>query len=165
MIELKIEGSIKKINELQGKKGAYRNVADQYLPIGPQTEKEQNLNWDIVYKSIVENIFHLTCKNRDWNELKAQLVDKIRRNRETKDLIDILQQTYLEKEGFKKSTPFYYLVCNGKAQARTKTMVAIFDRLFYFSEKNTPITKGNNFLETLVNENFISLCDEIIKDK
>lgn len=165
MIELKIEGSIKKINELQGKKGAYRNVADQYLPIGPQTEKEQNLNWDIVYKSIVENIFHLTCKNRDWDELRAQLVDKIRNNRETKDLIDILQQTYLEKEGFKKSTPFYYLVCNGKAQARTKTMVAIFDRLFYFSEKNTPITKGNNFLETLVNENFVSLCDEIVKDK
>lgn len=165
MIELKIENSIKKISELNGKKAAYRNIADQYLPIGPQTEKEQNLNWDIVYKSIVENIFHLTCKNRSWDELKTQLVDKMQSNRETRELIDILQHTYLEKEGFKKSTPFYYLVCNDKAQSRTKTMVAIFDSLFYFSEKNPPITKGNNFLETLVNENFVSLCDELVKDK
>lgn len=165
MIELKIENSIKKISELNGKKAAYRNVADQYLPIGPQIEKEQNLNWDIVYKSIVENIFHLTCKNRSWDELKTQLVDKMQSNRETRDLIDILQHTYLEKEGFKKSTPFYYLVCNDKAQSRTKTMVAIFDSLSYFSDKNEPITKGNNFLETLVNENFVALCDELVKDK
>lgn len=165
MDKLKIENSIKKICDLNGKTGAYRNVAERFLPIGPQTEKEQNLNWDVVYKSIVENLFHLTCKNQGWEEIQTRLIDKIAEKRETKQLIDTLRKTYLEQDGFKKSTPLYYLICDDKAHARTKTMVNIFDSLFIFSDENPPITEGNNFLETLVNKSFISLCDKLVKDK
>jgi len=156
----RITQSLEKINGclVANKPGNFKNVADDYLPIGPTTIEKQALSWSYVYKSIIENSFNLESELDTWDEVKSSLNEHFTNSRETRDLAGLINDIYLNAEGLKSITPLAYLICADSPQARTRTMSNIFSSLINNSFKNGHENKENNLLEKLVIEAFENTC-------
>ena len=75
-------------------KSNYQNNAARYLPIGPQLPTAQNLNWNIVYKNVFQNLFSLECNLQTREEFYENILRDIKENRQTKDLTTIIEKVY-----------------------------------------------------------------------
>ncbi|TMO64580.1 DNA phosphorothioation-dependent restriction protein DptG [Pseudoalteromonas aurantia] len=145
--------------------GTYENNAARYLPIGPQVPKEQNLNWNIVYKNVCQNLFSLGCEQKTLEEFYESILKDIKENRQTKDLATIIEKVYFENTESIEITPYSRLVNSEKALIRTKTMIDVFDTMLCgITTKNMDFI-GNNFLEEIVNASAKKLCTEVVKNK
>jgi len=139
-------------------KKSYSNDASRYLPIGPDTLKDQNLNWDIVYKCIYEKLLGLECSIKNIEEVTSTILDALSQDRKTKELSKLAEAVYLNENSLKAISPYTYLICEDKAKARTKTMESIFGSML---SKSPPIEvsfQGTNFIESIINSQFKSLC-------
>lgn len=157
-----IERSISDIKKLIEKNNlsAYRNVADQFLPIGPQPLKDYKLDWDLVYKSLIEDLFQLSLGGREKNTFKEEILESFRNNRDTRDLVDVFEQLYLSSNTIGSITPLAYLV-GKKAERndRNKTMINIVRGLLTAPLTERLISCGNNPLESLLIEKIEELCE------
>jgi DNA phosphorothioation-dependent restriction protein DptG len=162
MVNLKIiESSISDVEKLIEKNNgpAYSNVADQFLPIGPQTLKDHKLDWDRVYQSLIENLFQLSLGKRDRAQLKEEVLESFRNSRDTRELVDIFDQLYLSSNAINNITPLAYLVSNkATLTSRTKTMINIVQGLLTSPLSDKLISSGNNPLESLLIDKIQQLC-------
>jgi len=142
-----IEGMI-----LDNNTSKFKNVADEYLPIGPGPIDKQGLDWPSVYKAIIGKSFNTQCKLNSWSEIKNKLNDHFSADRETRALVDVINEIYLNATGLKNITPLAYLVCDKKNNARTSSMENIFTGLLSSSGGNDVQDEGNNLLEKLIIE-------------
>ncbi|OED51111.1 DNA phosphorothioation-dependent restriction protein DptG [Aliivibrio fischeri] len=149
--------SIKKMIE-ECKTAKFQNVADTYLPIGPTTIEKQGLDWPSVYKAIIEISFNTKSKLNNWPEVQSKLSEHFSTNRETRDLISIINEIYLNSTGLRDITPLAYLVCEKKSNARTNSMENIFIGLLSTPGRGDVKDEGNNLLEKLVIEALKSNC-------
>lgn len=155
-----INSSISLVNKCleNNNDSAYANVADTYLPIGPNN-RDNKIDWERVYQVLVEKLFQLSLGERDKEKLRSEVLEAIRSTRDTRELASVIDELYFSSNEVKNITPLAYLVSNqDKLSARTKTMISIVGGLI-----NTPINKkynyiGNNPLETLLIENVYLLC-------
>lgn len=156
-----IESSISDLEKLieSGNDSAYSNVADQFLPIGPQTLKDHKLDWDRVYQSLIEDLFQLSLGKRDKENLTKEILEAFRSSRDTRELADIIDNLYLSSNSMLHITPLAYLVSNKETlSARTKTMINIVQG-FLTSPLNEQLkSSGNNPLESLLIEKIHLLC-------
>jgi DNA phosphorothioation-dependent restriction protein DptG len=156
-----IESSISDLEKLieNSNDSKYSNIADQFLPIGPQTLKDHKLDWDRVYQSLIEDLFQLSLGNRDKENLKTEILESFRNNRDTRELVDIIDELYLSFNTIKHITPLAYLVSNKETlSARTKTMINIVQGLLTSPLNEELKSSGNNPLESLLIEKIHQLC-------
>jgi DNA phosphorothioation-dependent restriction protein DptG len=157
-----IESSISDVEKLIEKNNdsAYSNVADQFLPIGPQTLKDHKLDWDRVYQSLIEDLFQLSLGKRDRDNLKAEILESFRNSRDTRELVDVFDELYLSSNTINSITPLAYLVSNKEnLSSRTKTMINIVQGLITSPLSDKLISSGNNPLESLLIEKIQQLCE------
>ncbi|MBW3513355.1 DNA phosphorothioation-dependent restriction protein DptG [Shewanella sp. NKUCC01_JLK] len=132
---------------------AYSNKAEQYLPIGPQTLKDHKLDWERVYQVLMEDLFQLSMGDRDKEKLREEILDGFRSARDTRELVDIIDELYLSSNAIRKITPLAYLVAaQDTLTSRTETMINIVRGLLISSLPKAPNHSGNNALETLLIE-------------
>ncbi|MCX2767113.1 DNA phosphorothioation-dependent restriction protein DptG [Pseudoalteromonas sp. B530] len=143
----------------------YKNNAARYLPIGPSLPTAQNLNWNVVYKNICQNLFLLECNIQTRKEFYENILRDIKENRHTKDLATIIEKVYFENTESFEITPYSRLINSDKVHARTKTMVDVFDAMLCGLTTESVDFIGNNFLEEIVNNTAKQLCTEIVKVK
>lgn len=156
-----IETSISDIGKLIEKNNlsAYSNVADQFLPIGPQTLKDHKLDWELVYQSLIEDLYQLSLGGRDRNTLKGEVLESFRNSRDTRDLVEVFDELYLSSNTISNITPLAYLVGKKEApSARTKTMINIVQGLVISPLIEQMTSCGNNPLESLLIEKIADLC-------
>jgi len=156
-----IESSISDVEKLIEKNNdsAYSNVADQFLPIGPQTLKDHKLDWDRVYQSLIENLFQLSLGKRDREHLKEEVLESFRNSRDTRELVDVFDELYLSSNAINNITPLAYLVSNKETlTSRTKTMINIVQGLLTSPLSDNLISSGNNPLESLLIDKVQQLC-------
>ncbi len=156
-----IESSISDVEKLieNNNSSAYSNVADQFLPIGPQTLKDHKLDWDRVYQSLIEDLFQLSLGKRDRDHLKEEVLDSFRNSRDTRELVDVFDELYLSSNAINNITPLAYLVGNKETlTSRTKTMINIVQGLLKSPLNEKMISGGNNPLESLLIEKIEGLC-------
>ncbi len=142
---------------------SYKNIADSYLPIGPQSE--QNLNWNIVNKKVIESLYQLTITESDWRNLREKIKSNFIENRNTRELAELVDELYLSGSMLSKITPLAYLIQDSeKPAARTRTMVDIFQGLILKpmdsgleSPGSNPLAPGSNPLECLLIEQLVNL--------
>lgn len=157
-----IESSIENVEKLIEKNNTsgYNNNAEQFLPIGPQTLKDHKLDWDRVYQSLIEDLFQLSLGKRDREQLKEEVLDSFRNNRDTRELVDVFDELYLSTNTIKNITPLAYLVSNKSTLAtRTKTMINVVKGLLISPLNGTLISSGVNPLESLLIEKIQQLCE------
>ena len=156
-----IESSISDVEKLieNNNGSAYSNVADQFLPIGPQTLKDHKLDWDRVYQSLIEDLFQLSLGKRDREQLKEEVLESFRNSRDTRELVDVFDELYLSSNAINNITPLAYLVSNKETlTSRTKTMINIVQGLLTSPLSDKLISSGNNPLESLLIEKIQQLC-------
>ena len=137
----------------------YKNLADDFFPIGPQTVKEYNLDWDSVYQSIIEKLFQKSLGERDKDSLDFEILESFRNSRDTRDLAEIVDELYLSSNAIKDITPLAYLVNNHAARsARTKTMINVFEGLITGPLNQILSNSGNNPIESMLIEKFNDAC-------
>ncbi|MCW8356852.1 DNA phosphorothioation-dependent restriction protein DptG [Marinomonas pontica] len=156
-----IESSISDVKKLveNNNSSAYSNVADQFLPIGPQTLKDHKLDWDRVYQSLIEDLFQLSLGERDREQLKEEVLESFRNSRDTRELVDVFDELYLSTNAINNITPLAYLVSNKETlTSRTKTMIKIVQGLLISPLSEKLISSGNNPLESLLIEKIQQLC-------
>lgn len=156
-----IESSISDVEKLieNNNGSAYSNVADQFLPIGPQTLKDHKLDWDRVYQSLIEDLFQLSLGKRDRDQLKEEVLESFRNSRDTRELVDVFDELYLSSNAINNITPLAYLVSNKETlTSRTKTMINIVQGLLTSPLSDKLISSGNNPLESLLIEKIQQLC-------
>ena len=146
-------------------KSNYQNNAARYLPIGPQLPSAQNLNWNIVYKNVFQNLFSLECNLQTHEEFYENILRDIKENRHTKDLTTIIGKVYFENTESFEITPYSRLINSEKGHARTRTMVDVFDAMLCGLTTKKVDFIGNNFLEEIVNASAKKLCTEVVKSK
>lgn len=140
---------------------AYSNIAEQYLPIGPQTLKDHKLDWERVYQSLMEDLFQLSLGNCDREKLREEILNDFRNARDTRELAGIIDELYLSSNAIRKITPLAYLVTSHDTlSSRTKTMINIVRGLLTSPLIETPSHSGNNALETLLIEKINQLCQQ-----
>jgi DNA phosphorothioation-dependent restriction protein DptG len=157
-----IESSISDVEKLieNNNGSAYSNVADQFLPIGPQTLKDHKLDWDRVYQSLIEDLFQLSLGKRDREQLKEEVLESFRNSRDTRELVDVFDELYLSTNAINNITPLAYLVSNKETlTSRTKTMINIVQGLLTSPLSDKLISSGNNPLESLLIEKIQQLCE------
>jgi DNA phosphorothioation-dependent restriction protein DptG len=138
---------------------AYHNVADRYLPIGPQTLKDHKLDWDRVNQTLIEDLFQLSIGDIDGENLREKIKTSFSGSRDTRELVGIIDDLYLSSKAINSITPLAYLVSNQEAlSARTKTMMNIVQGLINSPLNNKPQLTGNNPLESLLIEKIHELC-------
>ncbi|RHW76734.1 DNA phosphorothioation-dependent restriction protein DptG [Colwellia sp. RSH04] len=156
-----IESSISDVEKLieNNNGSAYSNVADKFLPIGPQTLKDHKLDWDRVYQSLIEDLFQLSLGKRDREQLKEEVLESFRNSRDTRELVDVFDELYLSSNAINNITPLAYLVSNKETlTSRTKTMINIVQGLLTSPLSDKLISSGNNPLESLLIEKIQQLC-------
>lgn len=141
----------------------YRNDAQRYLPIGPDTLSLQGLNWSLVYKSIYEKLLGLKCDLKDPSQLFEKIIDDISSSRETRDLRNLVQSVYLDKPTLATISPYLSLIYEEKTNARTKTMVNIFRSMLSEFEPLNVDFSGVNFVEEIINSSIKSQCSALSK--
>jgi len=152
----------KSINDIQkhidnDNESGYKNIADSYLPIGPQSE--QNLNWNIVNKKVIERLYQLTITESDWRKLREIIKSNFIENRNTRELADLVDELYLSENMLSQITPLAYLIQDSeKPAARTKTMIDIFQGLIFKPIDSGIESPGSNPLECLLIEQLVNLC-------
>lgn len=145
--------------------GKYKNKASSYLPIGPQVPKDQNLNWNIVYKNVCQNLFSLKCNINTLEEFYESILKDINEVRHTKDLAPIIEKVYFQEHEPFEITPYSRLVNSENVLTRTQTMVDVFDAMLCGLPTESFDFTGNNFLEEIVNTSAKKLCTEVVKSK
>ena len=137
---------------------SYRNDASRYLPIGPGSLQEQDLNWNLVYKNVYEKLLGLKCELKDLSQLFEKIIEDISSNRETKELRDLVKNVYLNQSTLSKISPYLKLICEDKEQARTKTMESVFSSMLSgFKPLDIDFT-GTNCIEGIINSAVKSQC-------
>lgn len=157
-----IESSIEDVERLIEKNNdsAYSNIAYQFLPIGTKGLKEHKLDWDRVYQSLIEDLFQLSLGERDRDNLKKEILESFRSNRDTRELVDIFDELYLSSNTINNITPLAYLVSNKEIlSTRTAAMINIVQGLLTSPLDGTLISNGNNPLESLLIEKIQQLCE------
>lgn len=91
---------------------AYHNVADRYLPIGPHILKDHKLDWDRVKQILIEDLFQLTIGDIDGDSLRDEIKASFSANRDTRALVDLIDELYLSSKSINNITPLAYLVSN-----------------------------------------------------
>ncbi|WP_350996440.1 DNA phosphorothioation-dependent restriction protein DptG [Shewanella sp. TB7-MNA-CIBAN-0143] len=156
-----IESSILDVEKLieTNNGSAYSNIADKFLPIGPQPLKDHKLDWGRVYQSLIEDLFQLSLGKRDRDQLKEEVLESFQNNRDTRELVDVFDEFYLSSNAINNITPLAYLVSNKEnITSRTKTMINIFQGLLTSPLSDKLISSGNNPLESLLIEKIQQLC-------
>ncbi len=139
---------------------AYHNIADKYLPIGTQTIKDHKLDWDRVNQTLIEDLFQLTISDRDRESLNEDILASFRNSRDTRELVDIIDELYLSSNAINSITPLAYLVSNQETlSARTKTMINVIQGLVNAPIIATPKLSGNNPLESLLIQKIYEYCE------
>ncbi|WP_063646203.1 DNA phosphorothioation-dependent restriction protein DptG [Aliivibrio fischeri] len=158
-----IESSILLVNKCieNNNDSAYHNVADRYLPIGPQTLKDHKLDWNRINKVVIEDLFEISMVNQNKDTLRKEILTSLKSNRDTRELVDVIDELYLSSNAINSITPLSYLVTNEESiSARTKTMVSIFKGLIVQPLKVKPHLNGNNPLESLLIQNIYLQCEK-----
>ncbi len=138
---------------------AYHNVADRYLPIGPQTLKDHKLDWDQVNQALIEDLYQLTIGDIDGDSLREEIKASFGGSRDTRELVGLIDELYLSSKAINSITPLAYLVSNQEASsARTKTMINVIKGLITSPLNSKPQLVGNNPLESLLIEKMHELC-------
>lgn len=138
---------------------AYHNIADRYLPIGPQILKDHKLDWDRVNQALIEDLFQLTIGGRDRESLKKEILESFRKSRDTREVVDIIDELYLSSNAINSITPLAYLVSNQETlSARTKTMINVIQGLVSSHLIAEPKLSGKNSLESLLIEKIYEQC-------
>tara|TARA_R110001583_G_scaffold47238_2_gene147993 strand:- start:17558 stop:18910 length:1353 start_codon:yes stop_codon:yes gene_type:complete len=138
---------------------AYQNVADKFLPIGPQTLKEHTLDWSKVNQTLIEDLYKLSIGELDRETLKKEILQSFQNSRDTRDLVNVVDELYFSSNAINSITPLAYLVSNqNSASARTTTMKNIVQGLLSSPLDSAPNLKGNNPLESLLIKNIYQLC-------
>jgi DNA phosphorothioation-dependent restriction protein DptG len=156
-----IESSLSLVKECIENKNdlKYKNVARDYLPIGPQKLDEHKLDWQRVFQSIVEDLFQITLGGKDKEQLKTEVLESFRNSRDTRDLVSVFDELYFSSNEINEITPLAYLMSNQDTLgARTKTMINIVQGLLTSPLKEKMTLSGNNPLESLLIEKIQSLC-------
>ena len=139
---------------------AYTNVADTYLPIGPNN-RDNYIDWERVYQALIEQLFQLSLNVQDKEELKNKVLDEVLSTRDTRELANVIDDLYFSADEVKNITPLAYLVSNkDRLSARTKTMVNIVRGLTNSSIDKSFKDTGNNPLETLIINQIYKLCSK-----
>ncbi|MEY8213873.1 MAG: DNA phosphorothioation-dependent restriction protein DptG [Colwellia sp.] len=156
-----IDSSISHVNKCieSNKEDQYKNDASDYLPIGPGEAEKQNLDWDRVNQTLIEDLFQLSIGTRDRESLRKNILKSFGSSRDTRELVEIVDELYLSSNAVKAITPLAYLVSNqGKVSARTKAMINVVQGLLNSPLKAQPTLSGNNPLESLLIEKIHALC-------
>jgi len=156
-----IDSSISYVNKCieSNKEGQYKNNASDYLPIGPAEAEKQKLDWDRVKQALMEDLFQLSIKNQDREHLRDEVLESFRNSRDTRELVDIVDDLYLSTNAINSITPLAYLVSNQETlSARTKTMINIVQGLLSSPLNFELKLNGNNPLESLLIEKVHELC-------
>ena len=137
---------------------AYANIADTYLPIGPNN-RDNKIDWERVYQTLIEKLFNLSLEGTNKETLRNLVLDGFRNSRDTRDLTNVIDELFFASDEVKNITPLAYLVSNqDRLSARTKTMVGIIQGLVTSHVDINYRNDGNNSLETLVIEKIFNLC-------
>lgn len=103
----------------------YANVADSYLPIGPN-DRDNNIDWTRVYQEVIGSLYNRTLNNRTLEQLKNEVLDITISSRDTRELADVINEIYFSGDELLTVTPLAYLINKEeKSNARTKTMINI----------------------------------------
>lgn len=103
----------------------YANVADSYLPIGPN-DRDNNIDWTRVYQEVIGSLYNRTLNNRTLEQLKNEVIDITISSRDTRELADVINEIYFSGDELLTVTPLAYLINKEeKSNARTKTMINI----------------------------------------
>jgi len=153
-VYIKIDESIKIFEE----KKSYNNDAQKYLPIGPQSLKDQELNWNLVYQCVYERLLGLQCEFKNLPQLFDKITEDILSNREKKELKNLIENVYLNESSLNTISPYLNLICQDKAKARTKTMVSIFSSMLSGFKPLDIDFSGANFVEGTINSIIKSRC-------
>ncbi|EGT0653937.1 DNA phosphorothioation-dependent restriction protein DptG [Citrobacter freundii] len=138
----------------------YANIADTYLPIGPNN-RDNNIEWTHVYQKLFEKLYGLSLNRHCKESLRVEVLDSIRSVRDTRELVDVIDELYFNSNELDNITPLAYLVSNQeKLSARTKTMINIISGLINGQVGGDFIIKGNNPLENILISNIHRLCTE-----
>jgi DNA phosphorothioation-dependent restriction protein DptG len=156
-----IESSILDIEKLveNNNPSGYNNVADQFLPIGTKGPKDHKLGWDRVFQSLIEDLFQLSLGKMDIEAIKTKILESFRDSRDTRELVDVIDELFFSPNSIKNITPLAYLVSNHESSAgKANTMVNIIRGLL-----NSPLCegikhRGNNPLESLLINKILHLC-------
>lgn len=141
---------------------AYSNVADKFLPIGPKTIKDHKLDWGCVHQALIEDLYKLSLGDLDREGLRSEILEAVSSSRDTRELVDIIDELYLSSNEIKKITPLAYLVSNQDSlSARTKTMISVIRGLIQYPINVEPNHRGNNLLEALLIRNVHQLCQHV----
>jgi DNA phosphorothioation-dependent restriction protein DptG len=137
----------------------YKNVASDYLPIGPKKIDEHKLDWGRVYQSLIEDLFQITLGGKDKENLKTEVLESFQNSRDTRELVSIFDELYFSSNEINDITPLAYLMSNQETlDARTKTMINIVQGLLTLPLNEKMISSGNNPLESLLIEKIKGLC-------
>lgn len=156
-----IESSISDVEKLieKNNESAYSNIADQFLPIGPQTLKDHKLDWDRVYQTLIEDLYQLSLGKRNKENLKTEMLESFKNSRDTRELVEVFDELYLSPNTIINITPLAYLVASEETlSARTKTMMKIVQGLLTSPSSEELMSTGNNPIESLLIEKIRDLC-------
>jgi len=157
----RIDSSISLVKECikSNREDSYKNIASDFLPIGPTGPEKQKLDWTRVHQALIEDIFQLTIDDRDRETLREEIIASFSNSRDTREDVDIIDELYLSSNAINSITPLAYLVSNQETlSARTKTMINVFQGLINSPLIIEPRRSGNNPLESLLIEKIHLLC-------
>lgn len=160
-----INSSISLVQKCIGNKSDsnYSNVADDFLPIGPQTLKDHKLDWERVYRVVIERLFQLSMGGCNREELRDKILNDIRNSRDTRELVDVIDELYFFNDEIRNITPLAYLVSNQDSlSARTRTMINIVKGLLCSPLKEEFNYCGNNPLDGLLIDKIFKLCKKTL---
>lgn len=129
------------------------------MPIGPHILKDHKPDWDRVNQVLIEDLFQLTIGDIDRDNLRDEIKASFSTSRDTRALVDLIDELYLSSKAINSITPLAYLVGNQEAlSARTKTMMSIIQGLITSPLNSKPKLTGNNPLESILIEKVHELC-------
>jgi len=139
---------------------SYANVADTYLPIGPNN-RDNKIEWTRVYQRLFEDLYGLSLSEHSKESLRTEVLNIIRNVRDTRELVDVIDELYFSSSELENITPLAYLVSSQeKLSARTKTMISVISGLIDGPLNQDFIIKGNNPLENILIGSIYKLCKE-----
>ncbi|GEM_PF-2616090 len=138
----------------------YANIADTYLPIGPNN-RDNNIEWTRVYQKVFEKLYALSLSEYSIETLRVEVLNTIRGVRDTRELVSVIDELYFSTNELDNITPLAYLVSSqDKLSARTKTMINVIAGLINGAAEDDFIIKGNNPLENILINNIHQLCTD-----
>lgn len=163
-IQKSIEKSQIKLNEALDADNPtkIKNTADDFLSVG--TDKKKNaIYWDYVYKELASSLFSMKSTAQTFTALKSTILTNIGNDRKTKELKPLIEQVYMQNNGFRNITPLSYLLLENEKGVGGKTAILVRLLKNMLSEPKSDShcleESGNNILERVLIEQFKAQCE------